>query len=56
MNTAHAIIGNAVLIPVVFALFAGVAYLVLHLDAPGGGRLGDPLDAKLVRRWDRHER
>ncbi len=52
MNTAHAIVGHAVLIPVVFALLAGLAYVVRHLDAPEGGRLGDPLDAELVKRWN----
>lgn len=52
MNTAHAVIGHAVLVPVVFALLVGVAYAVLHLDVAGRGRLSDPLNANLVRRWN----
>ena len=52
MSTPHFIIGHAILIPTVFAALAGLAYAIRHLDAPEHGRLGDPLDAETVRRWN----
>jgi hypothetical protein len=54
MNTAHAIVGHVVLIPLVLALLAAVVYAAFHLDVGEHGRLSDPLDPELVRRWNAH--
>jgi hypothetical protein len=52
MHTAHAIVGHAVLIPILFAMLGAAFFVAWHLDPKGHGRLSDPLDADLVRRWN----
>ncbi len=52
MHTAHAIVGHAVLIPILFAMLGAAFYAAWHLDRKGRGGLSDPLDADLVRRWN----
>lgn len=49
MHTAHAIVGHAVLIPILFAMLGAAFYAAWHLDRKGRGRLTDPLDVNLVR-------
>lgn len=57
MHTAHAIVGHAVLIPIVLAALAATFLAAWHLETKGrGSRLGDPLDAELVRRWNAQTR
>lgn len=53
MHTAHAIVGHAVLIPILFVALAAALYAAWRLGGEGrGGRLSDPLDVNLVRRWN----
>ncbi len=53
MHTAHAIAGNAILM---LTVLVGLAATVLASFRLGrertAGRLGDPLDLELVRRWN----
>lgn len=52
MHTAHAIVGHAVLVPLVFLSLSAVVAAALRAKGAGSGHLGDPLDADLVRRWN----
>lgn len=54
MHTTHAIVGHAVLVPLVLAVLVAAILAGLRLDARGheGRRLSDPLDRELVRRWN----
>lgn len=53
MHTAHAIVGHAVLIPILFVALAAALFAAWRLGGEGrGGRLSDPLDVNLVRRWN----
>ncbi len=52
MNTAHALAGHIVLIPIVVTALATALFVALHLWTTESGRLGDPLDPELVRRWN----
>lgn len=52
MHTAHAIVGHAVLIPILLAMLGAAFFAAWHLDKKGRNGLTDPLDADLVRRWN----
>ncbi len=53
MHTAHQVAGHVVLISLVLSLLAASIVVAFRLDrGRSGGRLGDPLDAELMRRWD----
>ncbi len=52
MHTAHAIVGHAVLIPILFAMLGVAFFAAWHAGTMRGGRLSDPLDADLVSRWN----
>lgn len=54
MHIAHAILGHAVLIPLVFSLLAGLFLAVYRLDrnATTSEGFAAPLDHDLVERWN----
>lgn len=55
MHVAHAIVAHAVLAPLVVILLAAVVLTALRRgsgSSSGRGAFGDPLDLRLVERWN----